>query len=284
MPAGRKDIALINARIEAGQAKVVTAAELGRTTSQDVDVVTLAYQTPISGSSAMLVVPVAERGVFTRAERIWLNGIQGFPGPAPNERLGLVDTLVFADQKSKDPEASFSGSDLLLELIEKKKIEVECLSVEGDTYQSEFTIEQVQFARMYVYDSPLPTSGSEAFFGTIRAGSRVLLNKAQGTVIGCGTRSSPERPSLSLTAEMFDMDSALLGGNGILCNSVALAVPVLDQAMLTSLFGWWRRQSSAGRGAGVGAKSAQIELAEHLTELIVAKEFLLTDSDMELEK
>lgn len=282
MPAGGKDIALINARIEAGQAKVVTAAELGRNTSQDVDVVTIAYQAPISGSSAMLVVPVAERGVFTRAEKIWLNGIQGFPGPAPNERLGLVDTLVFADQESKDPESTFSGSDLLLELIEGKKIEVECLSVEGDTYRSEFTIGQLQFARMYVYDSPLPASGSVALFGTIRAGSRVLLNKAQGTVIGRGTRSSPERPSLSLTAEMFDMDSALLGGSGDLCNSVALAVPVLDQAMLASLFGWWQGQFSAAQGAG--AKSAQIELAEHLMELIMAQEFLLTDSDMKLEK
>lgn len=271
MPATPKHIPEINARIMAGEATVLTAAELGRETADHADVVTIAFQAPLSGSSAMLVVPVAGRGVFTRAAKIWLNGIQGFPGPAPNERLGLVDTLIFADQKSKDAESKYSGSELLADIVEKKEIKVECISVEGDTYESEFTIEQVQFARMYVYNSFLPTSPSGAHFATIRTGSRVLLNKAQGTVIGSGTRSSPERRSLSLTAEMFDMDSSLLRGDGGgVSNSVALAIPVFDGTVLASLIAWSEEHGGAN------------DAAEHLKELIQSKEFLLTDSDMEL--
>lgn len=276
MPSGTKDVSLINARIMAGDAVVVTAAELRKTAPGDVDAVTLAYQAPISGSSAMLVVPVAGRGVFTRAAKIWLNGIQGFPGPAPNERLGLVDTLIFADQKSKNAGTEYSGSELLFDIIEKKEIKAECISVEGDKYESEFTIDQFQFARMYIYNSFIPESRLGEHFGTIRAGSRILLNKAQGTVIGCGTRSSPERRSLSLTAEMFEMDSSLLSGNdGGVSNSVALAVPVLDGAVLASLVAWSEEQDSGAR---------ETDVAEHLKELILSKEFLLTGSDMELEK
>ena len=270
MPAKPKDIPEINARIMAGEAKVLTAAEFGRGSADDADVVTLAFQAPLSGSSAMLVVPVAGRGVFTRAAKIWLNGIQGFPGPAPNERLGLVDTLVFADHASKaDP--AYDGTRLLADLMERKDIAVECISVEGDRYQSEFTIDQVQFARMYVYNAFLPVSSSYAPLGTVRAGSRVLLNRAQGTVIGYGTRSTAERQSISLTAEMFDMDpSVLAGDDGGLSNSVGMAVPVLDDTIRAGLIAW-SREHSCDDG-----------VAEQLKGLIQSKDFLLTDSDMEL--
>ncbi len=282
MPAATKDIPLINARIVAGEATVLSAAELANGTHREVDVVTLAYQAPIAGSSAMLVVPVAGRGVFTRAAKIWLNGIQGFPGPAPNERLGLVDTLIFADQKSKNQQVKYNGSELLADIIGKKKIGVECISVEGDKYESEFDIGQVQFARMYVYNSFLPKTSSGKHFKTIRAGSRVLLNKAQGTVLGCGTRGAPGRQSLSLTAEMFDMDPSLLAGSGGgPSNSVALAIPVLDHTVLASLTAWTEEQFFAI--VENKKETRTIDVAEHLKELIQSREFLLTDSDMELE-
>ena len=270
MPATPKHIPEINARIMAGEATVLTAAELGRETADHADVVTIAFQAPLSGSSAMLVVPVAGRGVFTRAAKIWLNGIQGFPGPAPNERLGLVDTLVFADHASRaDP--AYAGSRLLADIMERKDIAVECISVEGDRYESVFTIDQVQFARMYVYNAFLPDSESSAPFRTIRAGSRVLLNGAQGTVIGCGTRSTEERQSISLTAEMFDMDPVrLTGDDGGLSNSVGMAIPVLDDTIRAGLMAWSREQR------------CDDDVAEQLKELIQSKDFLLTDSDMEL--
>jgi L-aspartate semialdehyde sulfurtransferase len=281
MPAATKNIAQINARIMAGEATVLSAAELGNGTAQDVDVVTLAYQAPISGSSAMLVVPVAGRGVFTRAAKIWLNGIQGFPGPAPNERLGLVDTLIFADQKSKDGKAEYTGSQLLPDIIENKLIHTECISVEGDKYESDFNMKQVQFARMYVYNSFIPETSSDEHFKTIRAGSRILLNNAQGTVIGCGTRDAPGRQSLSLTAEMFDMDpSLLLEDGGGLTNSIALAVPILDDTVLASLCAWAEEQYSAGTDNE--KQTQQIDVAKHLKELVRSGEFFLTDSDMEL--
>ena len=260
-----KDVSLINERILAGKAAVFTERELEEAAPalSDVDVVTLSCPTAVSGSSAMLVVPVAERGVFTRAARIWLNGVRGFPGPAPNERLGLVDTLFFADEHGKD--ADYSGARLLRDLVERKEIGVECVSVEGDTYAGAFTMDDVQFARMYVYNAFLPAAAG-GFLAAIGSGSRMLLNGAQGMVIGCGTRGSTDAPSLSLTAEMFEMDAALIGENGA-TNSLALAVPVLDQAVLDGLLAW---PPDGGPGS------------TRLKDLILAGDFLLTDTDMHL--
>ena len=155
-----KSISHINNKIKNGKATVLTDQELlkevreGRSPKlPDIDIVTTSCQFPSSGMAAMLCVPVTGRGVFTRAQKIWLNGILGFPGPAPNERLGVVDTLIFADQPAGDPQADYNGAQLLLDIIDRKKIRVECISVEGGTYENSFTLDQVEFARMYVYNS-----------------------------------------------------------------------------------------------------------------------------------
>lgn len=145
-----KEVSAINRKIAAGEAVVLTERELrtaagnGGSGMPEADVVVVACRADISGTSAMMVVPVAERGVFTRARKIWLNGVPGFPGPAPNERLGVVDTLVFADQQGKD--GNYHGADLLADVIGGKEIAVECLSVEGNTYHGSFTMDRIQFA------------------------------------------------------------------------------------------------------------------------------------------
>ena len=88
-----KDISLINEKIKDGSVKILSDIDILKLLENDrdlvlsdIDIVTFGLEGSISGSAMMLLVPVAERGVFTRAEKIWLNRVRGFPGPAPNER------------------------------------------------------------------------------------------------------------------------------------------------------------------------------------------------------
>jgi uncharacterized protein (DUF39 family) len=58
-------------------------------TANDVDVVTTGTFGVMSGTMAVMMVPVAEKGSFENADTIWLNGVPAQPGPCPNERLGV---------------------------------------------------------------------------------------------------------------------------------------------------------------------------------------------------
>lgn len=279
MTGKHRQLSSINRKIATSDAVVLTERELrtvvadGGSAMPDVDVVVVAVRADISGTAAMMVVPVTERGVFTRARKIWLNGVPGFPGPAPNERLGVVDTLVFADQQGRN--ANYHGTDLLIDVIEGKQIAVECVSAEGDTYHGAFTRDVLQFARMYVYNSFLPGPGAEAVLSAIGVGSRILLNGAQGIVIGRGTRSSTRTKSLSLSAEMYDMTPPLVNttdGGVRAWNTIALAIPVVSRAVLHDLLG--RSQDHEG--------DPEADAAARLKGLIERREFLLTSTDMRL--
>ena len=68
----------------------------------------------------------------------------------------------------------------------------------------------------------------------------MVVNGACGRVIGTGTRSSSERPNLSVHADLADMDPAFCGGfntaAGPECiTSVASAIPVIDKEVLAHL-------------------------------------------------
>ena len=252
--AEEKSIAQINDRIRNGEARVLTDQELikeiqegDRFNWSEVDVIIISCQSTASGTAAMLCVPVAERGVFTRAEKIWLNDIPGFPGPAPNERLGLVDTLIFSDQLANNGREDYNGAELLYDLIKRERIHAKCLSVEGEIYESAFILDELEFARMYVYNfflhklcSENQSSSKANFLQTIRVGSKILLNKATGIVIGCGTRSAPESRSLSLAADMFEMDPEYIKQSEAkqernMINSVVLAIPILNNDIWNDL-------------------------------------------------
>lgn len=301
MPGNKeKDISKINTRINAGKAGVYTALELaneiragGDFNCAHIDVVTVACRAGISGTAAMLVVPVAGRGVFTRAKKIWLNGVPGFPGPAPNERLGVVDTMILAGQSSVHRGGNYTGAQLLVDIMRKKKIEVECLSMEGETYYNDFTIDQLQFARLYVYnlffdqsDTNNESPSRDHHLKMIRAGSKILLNKAAGIVIGCGTRSTPARKALSVTADMFAMDPGLMtefqGASGLsIANSLALAIPVTSPAVLNDLVEHLSMLNPVN--SGTSTSTPEKDMALYLKGLILEQKFLLIDSDIELQ-
>lgn len=207
---------------------------------EQVDAVALAFTADISGSAAVLVVPVAGRGVFTRAEEIVLNGVHGHAGPAPNERLGVVDTMLFADERRSE-EDDYDGAALFLDLLHGKPVDVECHSVEKTMHRNTFTLNQAEFARFYVYNAPLPPGAGEvqAVREMIVPGTRLALNGSQGIVVGTGTRSRPGSPTLSVTADMHDMDSDLFtAASGRPQHVVALALAPRNNGSLMELARW----------------------------------------------
>ncbi|MGN1045434.1 MAG: methanogenesis marker 16 metalloprotein, partial [Candidatus Methanomethylophilaceae archaeon] len=272
----------IQDRISGRKAKVLTASEFksladsgGRDAVKDVDVVTCGTMGVMSGTMAIMTIPVAGAGVFKRADRMILNGIPANVGPCPNESLGIVDCIVYGTSRR---DMSYGGGHLFRDMVAGKKIEVEVES-EGTTYRNSVTLSEIPFARMvttrgafknytcFVNGSDVTAktifSGPEGLRGNLAEasvsgcgelnplqndpdmrhivpGSSVLLNGAPGIVIGTGTRSSAEKPNLSMAADMHSMDPRYMGGirtsEGPECiSSVAVAIPVTDDATIDDL-------------------------------------------------
>ncbi len=75
---------------------------------------------------------------------------------------------------------------------------------------------------------------------SIGIGTKVLINGSQGFITGSGTRSSVDKPNLSAIVDMHDMDPQFLGGfktghGPDVIMTWAVAIPVLDKAMLTHI-------------------------------------------------
>lgn len=269
----------IRAALADETAVVLTASELKKRIAQgdtvsDVDVVTCGTCGVMSGTYAVLSVPVAPPGTFSRADTVSLQGVPAIPGPCPNERLGLVDLMVFGTAHA---DSRYGGGHLFHDLIAGNEIHVEVTSSDK-TYEADVTLSDLPFARLFTTRSAfknysaiinrssepvqtifsaLPLSGNAAqatvsgcgeinpvendpslrFLGP---GDPVILNGAGGRIIGTGTRSSPERPNLSVHADMQGMDARFCGGfhtaAGPECiTSIGTAVPVSDQDVLTCL-------------------------------------------------
>lgn len=262
-----------------GTAVVLTASELKKRIAEsdcisDVDVVTCGTCGVMSGTYAVLSVPVAPPGVFSRADTVSLQGVPAIPGPCPNERLGLVDLMVFGTAHADN---RYGGGHLFHDLIAGKEIHVEVTS-SNRKYEAEVTLDDIPFARLFTTRSAfknysaiinrsskpadtifsvLPLSGNAAqatvsgcgeinpvendpSLRFLSSGDPIILNGAHGRVIGTGTRSSPDRPNLSVHADMQGMDTRFCGGfltaAGPECiTSIGTVVPVSDQDVLTRL-------------------------------------------------
>ncbi|MFY9639044.1 MAG: methanogenesis marker 16 metalloprotein [Methanobacterium sp.] len=251
-----RSIEEINHKIKKGNATVLTAEEVsilvreGNTPkAEDVDVVTTGTCGIMSGTAAILHVPVANPGSFKKAKNILLNGVPGFPGPCPNEWLGSVDMIVYGTAHSIYDD-NYGGGFLFKDLVAGKEIEVEMESTDGEIIKSKTNIDEIGTAQMIGtrmafknynsftnpskelvssifhaidMDGPfigLSVSGcgqlnplqNDPLMKTICSGSKVLLNGSEGIVIGQGTRSSDEKPNLMITADMTKMDPHYLGG------------------------------------------------------------------------
>ena len=251
-----KTVAEINKKIGQGKAVVMTAHQLcemvrgGKSvTLDDVDVVTSATCGLMSGTAAILSFPVCGRGVFRKAEMLWLNGVPALPGPAPNERLGEIDTIVYGTAKSVD-NPRYGGGHLFRNIVEGKEIQVRVKTTEGRTLESCVTMKDMTYARILamrnafknytafvnIHKNPVRTIfhvsamqghykelsfcgcgeinpvEKDPLLRTIGVGTRCLINGATGYVTGSGTRSTPEKPNLSGFADMRKMKPKYMGG------------------------------------------------------------------------
>ena len=75
---------------------------------------------------------------------------------------------------------------------------------------------------------------------SIGVGTRILMNGAEGFVLGTGTRSSKERPNLSGFADMHQMNAEFMGGfvtsagPECIC-SWAVPIPVISKTILAEI-------------------------------------------------
>jgi uncharacterized protein (DUF39 family) len=253
MTGSRKRVSEINERILAGKASVYTEEDLLKhleknddSVLRDADVVIMSFSSSISGAAAMLLVPVAGRGSFTRAKNIRLDGVPGYPGPAPNERLGIVDSQVFADQRVDNwSNGLLPGTRLLTDVLENREIQVECLSQEEDDYRSSFVTRELEYARMVTYNTFIPhtriNETSNSHLKTICVGSKILLNGSVGIVVGAGTRNGLRKKSLSLSAELYEMDPNIITvENDDVKLSIVIPIPVIDELVWNDLLNYLR--------------------------------------------
>ncbi|MFB3764298.1 MAG: methanogenesis marker 16 metalloprotein [Methanotrichaceae archaeon] len=279
-----RTIVEINEKIARGDAIVLTAQEVcdivksgGDLTIEDVDVVTTATRAIMSGTYAVLSFPIADPCSFVRAEHVLINGVPGNVGPCPNERLGIIDLMVFGTSHSKE-RPDYGGGHLFRDLVEGKEVQVKVDTEEGSSFEKAITLEDIPYARIFstrnafmnyvafinpgssqlstifnAVDFPpgltcATVSGcgqinpikNDPYLETIGVGTRILLNGAQGFVVGTGTRSMKTRPNLLGLADMHHMDPEYMGGfvtsAGPECiGSWAVPIPVLNESILENI-------------------------------------------------
>lgn len=243
----------------------------------EVDVVTAGTCGVMSGTAAILNFIVSKPGEFIRAREVFLNGVPAYAGPCPNEWLGSLDVILHGTAHAVENH-SYGGGFLLKELLEGKPVDVHVESVEGKTIENTITIDdiargQIIGTRMAFKNytafvnsfrepvssifSGIPLEGNLSgitFSGcgalnplqndvphnVIKEGCRILLNGAEGYILGDGTRSSPEKPNLMLTADLKQMDPYYIGGyktgeGGEVYDTVAIPIPVTTEEVYNNL-------------------------------------------------
>lgn len=269
----------IRARIKDNEAVILTAEEFKAYVGEgnpacEVDVVTCGTCGVMSGTYAVLSVPVAPPGSFLRADTITLNTVPAIPGPCPNERLGLVDLIVYGTAHGSD---TYGGGHLFLDIIADRNIHVE-VSAQGKTFETEIQGHELPHARLFTTRSAfknytgiinrssdpvrtifsvLPLAGkseqvtvsgcgeinpleNDPTLRHLTVGQPILLNGGLGHVIGQGTRSSQTRPNIAVHGEMKTMDPDFCGGfltsAGPECiTSIGTAIPLIDDRTINAL-------------------------------------------------
>lgn len=243
----------------------------------EVDVVTCGTCGVMSGTAAILNFIVSPPGEFIRASEVYLNGVPAYAGPCPNEWLGSVDVILHGTTHSIHDE-NYGGGFLLKELLEGNEIDVVVESVDGKTIESTITMADITrgqiigarmaFKNYTAFTNPNKDAISSIFAATplqgnlsgltfsgcgdlnplqndvphnvINEGKKVLLNGTIGYILGDGTRSSPQKPNLMLSADLTKMDPYYIGGfktgqGGEIYDTVAIPIPVLSQEIYDNL-------------------------------------------------
>jgi uncharacterized protein (DUF39 family) len=113
-------------------------------TVDDVDVVTTGTFGVMSGTMTVMIVQVAGKCCFERADAIWLNGVPAQSGPRLNERLGGVDFVINGTAHADD---QYGGGHLFRDLVNGKTIDV-LVEAHARRYENHVTLDDIEFARI----------------------------------------------------------------------------------------------------------------------------------------
>lgn len=245
----------IKAKIRKGKANILSVQELidkiddGKSVNfEDVDVVTTATKALMSGIAGIFSFRLSPPKTVRKFTEVSLNGIPGFPGPCPNEYLGIIDLILYGTAHSKTIEG-YSGGMLFRDLVEGKEIKVVATSVEGLEFKKSLTLDDFQFARLMgtrqaiknyfamVNPSdkdaetifsvlPLKSNLKEMTFSGCGAmnpfqndpnaeiygvGTPILVNGNIGYIIGPGTRNDRLKPNLQTICDFKGMKPEYMG-------------------------------------------------------------------------
>ena len=254
MPNKRK-LSEIRNKISSGTANVITVQEFITQINdgehlkfEDIDVITTATKGLMSGIMGVFSFRLSPPKTLRKFTEISINGITAFPGPCPNEYLGIADLIVYGTAQSQTRE-QYCGGSLFRELVEGKPIEILAKSSEGEKIEKELTLTDMQYAKLmgtrqaiknynamlncesYQVDtifsclpfepnkSELTFSGCGALnpfqndptFQSFGVGSPLLVNGAIGYLMGPGTRNYVEKPNMMTIAPMIQMSPEYMG-------------------------------------------------------------------------
>jgi len=254
MPNKRK-LSEIRNKISSGTANVITVQEFitqinngEHITFEDVDVITTATKGLMSGIMGVFSFRLSPPKTLRKFTEISINGIPAFPGPCPNEYLGIADLIVYGTAQSQTRE-QYCGGSLFRELVEGKPVEILAKSSEGEKVEKVLTLTDMQYAKLmgtrqaiknynamlncesYPVDtifsclpfepnkSELTFSGCGALnpfqndpeFQSIGVGTPLLVNGAIGYLMGPGTRNYVEKPNMMTIAPMIQMSPEYMG-------------------------------------------------------------------------
>jgi len=245
----------ITKKINTGTANILTVQEfINRLDNgehikfEEVDVITTATKGLMSGIMGVFSFRLVAPKTLRKFTEISINGIPAFPGPCPNEYLGIVDLIVYGTAQSKKRD-SYCGGSLFRELVEGKAVEIVAKSSEGEKVEKEMTLEEMQYAKLlgtrqaiknynamlncesYKVDTifsclPFEANKTEITFSGCGAlnpfqndpkfqsfgvGSPLLVNGSMGYLIGPGTRNYVAKPNMMTIAPMIQMKPEYMG-------------------------------------------------------------------------
>ncbi|MHA1291149.1 MAG: methanogenesis marker 16 metalloprotein [Promethearchaeota archaeon] len=251
----KRTLSEIRKKIENGIANVITVQEFldfinegEKIQFEDIDIITTATKGLMSGIAGIFSFRLSPPKTLRKFTEVSINGIPGFPGPCPNEYLGIVDLIIYGTAQSKTKE-NYCGGSLFRELVEGKPVKIIAKSSEGEIVEKQLTLKNMQFAKLmgtrqaiknynamincesYQVDTifscmpfnpnkaELTFSGCGALnpfqndpeFLTLGVGSPILVNGAIGYLIGPGTRNYIEKPNMMTIATMEEMQPEYMG-------------------------------------------------------------------------
>jgi putative methanogenesis marker 16 metalloprotein len=251
----KRKLSEIKKKIDNGTAVVITVQELldrirenEKVNFEDIDIVTTATKALMSGIMGIFSFRLSPPKTVRKFTEVKINGIPSFPGPCPNEYLGIADLIVYGTAQSETIE-NYCGGSLFRELVEGKSVKIDAKSSEGKSIEKEMTIEDMQFAKLmgtrqaiknynamincesHTVDTifsclPFEPNKTEITFSgcgalnpfqndpefeTFGVGTPILVNGNIGYLLGPGTRNYIEKPNMMTIAPMLGMKPEYMG-------------------------------------------------------------------------